>query len=325
MPVRVTVVVPLYNKAGYVLRALDSIARQSFTDFEAIVVDDGSTDGGGDLAAGFSDRRFRVLRQPNAGPGAARNRGIAEARGSLIAFLDADDAWLPGYLESSVRLIEECGPEVASVTSGYLDYPPGVSREAMWRRRGITEGVQRVTPSAPVGKLVAELAYMWPCSTLARLEVLRRWGGFYDRRSCRYGEDALLWLKVLLNEWVCFQMHPLVEFHRDASALSSNYQRARPVEPFLLDPDEVASVCPAELLPLLRQFYAARASKTAAVLGYWGDSRTARRLFRQFVSPGDWRLPFFLPGLVGCTPLGPIAGRTFLAAARLAGRGPRLL
>ncbi|MGD0199377.1 MAG: glycosyltransferase family 2 protein [Bryobacteraceae bacterium] len=313
---RVSVIVPLYNKAKYVMRALASIAGQTCGDYEVIVVDDGSTDGSGELAAGFGDARFRVVQQANAGPGAARNRGVAEAQGDLIAFLDADDAWLPEYLESSVRLLEACGPEVATVTSGYIDFPPGVSREALWRRRGITEGIQKVTPSTPIQKLVHMLAYMWPCSTVARVEVLRRWGGFYDRNSCRYGEDALLFLKVLLNESVCFHMRPLAQFHRDASSLSGRYQGTRPVEPFLLDPDEVASACPAELLPLLRQFYAARAAKTAGVLGYWGDCRNARRLFRQFVSWHDWRLPFFLPGLVGCTPLARIFGPPLLAAAR---------
>jgi len=305
---RVSVVVPLYNKAATVARALDSIARQSFAGFEAIVVDDGSTDGGGEIAEKFSDPRFRVVRQANAGPGAARNRGIAEAGGELIAFLDADDAWLPEYLESGVRLMEAGGEPVASVTSGYLDFPRGVSTEDLWRRRGIAEGVHRVTPSTPAGALVSMLAYMSPCSTMARLDRVRRWGGFYEKDGCRYGEDALLWLKFLLNERVRFVMRPLAEFHREASSLSSNYRLARPVEPFLLDPDEVASACPSDLLPLLRRFYAARAAKTAAVLGYWGDWKGARRVFSRFVTAGDWRMPYFLPGLVGCTPLAGIAG-----------------
>ncbi len=305
---RVSVVIPLYNKARTVLRALDSIARQSFDGFEAIVVDDGSTDGGADIAAACADPRFRLVRQANAGPGAARNRGIAEARGDLIAFLDADDAWLPEYLESSVRLIEASGPSVASVTSGYIEFPQAAPSEPLWRRRGIAEGIHRVSPSTPVAALIYMLAYMSPCSTLARLEVVRRYGGFYDKDSCRYAEDAVLWLKVLLNEKVRFQMCPLAEFHREASSLSSNYRRARPVEPFLLDPDAVASACPPDLLPLLRRFFAARAAKTAAVLGYWGDWRAARRVFGRFVTAKDWRLPYFVPGLVGSTPLAGIAG-----------------
>ena len=119
MPVRVSVIIPLYNKAPYVRRALDSVAAQTFTDFEVIVVDDGSTDGGAELVAAYGDSRVRLLRQANAGPGAARNRGIAEARGDILAFLDADDVWLPVFLEESMRLLDRYGAEVATVTSGY--------------------------------------------------------------------------------------------------------------------------------------------------------------------------------------------------------------
>ena len=118
---RVSVIVPLYNKAAYVRRALDSISRQTFTDFEVIVVDDGSTDKGPALVTAFADKRIRMLTQANLGPGAARNRGIERARGELIAFLDADDEWLPNYLEESVRLLDGYGTGVASITSGYIE------------------------------------------------------------------------------------------------------------------------------------------------------------------------------------------------------------
>src|SRR5688572_26009031 len=96
----VTVVVPLYNKQQYVTRALASIEKQTYQDFEVIIIDDGSTDCGADMARAFCthDARFRVVSQSNAGPGAARNRGIELARGRFVAFLDADDEWLPDYL-----------------------------------------------------------------------------------------------------------------------------------------------------------------------------------------------------------------------------------
>jgi glycosyltransferase involved in cell wall biosynthesis len=79
MAVVVSIVIPLYNKAPYVRRSLDSIAQQTFGDFEVLVVNDGSTDGGERLVADYPDPRFRLINQPNAGPGAARNRGVAEA------------------------------------------------------------------------------------------------------------------------------------------------------------------------------------------------------------------------------------------------------
>jgi len=98
--VRLSVVIPLYNKADTIGRSLSSVLSQSLKDFEAIVVDDGSTDAGGEIVAATADRRVRLMRQQNAGAAAARNTGISAARGSWIALIDADDFWSPDHLET---------------------------------------------------------------------------------------------------------------------------------------------------------------------------------------------------------------------------------
>jgi glycosyltransferase involved in cell wall biosynthesis len=315
--VRISIVIPLYNKAPYVGRALDSIAAQTFSDFEVIVVDDGSTDEGGRIVESFGDARFRLITQPNAGPGRARNRGISEAKGDLLAFLDADDEWLPDYLEESLRLMESYGPEVASLSSGYIEYPAGVSREEMWQERGITNGAYRLDPETPPMLAVYMLAYMSPCSTVARADVLRKWGGFYEREKCLYAEDAFLWLKVLLNETVAFNLRPLVRFHVEASGLSKNLKGARPVEPFLVDASEIEAACPPRLRGLLERILALRAHKTACVLGYWGHWREARVLMKRFSAPGAWRLPYYAPAKVCGTPLGATLGKAWRRLQRL--------
>lgn len=97
--------IPAYNAARYLERALRSVFEQSLPPDEIIVVDDGSTDGTPELLARFADR-LRVLRQANAGPAAARNRGIEAAKGELICFQDADDEWLPEKLAKQVALLE---------------------------------------------------------------------------------------------------------------------------------------------------------------------------------------------------------------------------
>ncbi|MCI0380021.1 MAG: glycosyltransferase family 2 protein, partial [Gemmataceae bacterium] len=126
----VSVIVPLYNKAKYVERALTSISAQTAHDLEILVVDDGSTDGGGDMAERFAELRLRLIRQDNAGPGAARNRGLAEARGEFVAFLDADDEWLPDYLEKNLALLE--GSDAACATAGYSLEPDGKLTWPLW-------------------------------------------------------------------------------------------------------------------------------------------------------------------------------------------------
>lgn len=103
----ISVVIPLYNKAAHIQRALDSVLAQSCTDCEVIVVNDGSTDGSEKIVERYTDPRIRLIHREHvnsAGGHAARNRGIAEARADLIAFMDADDEWLPEHLETILRL-----------------------------------------------------------------------------------------------------------------------------------------------------------------------------------------------------------------------------
>jgi hypothetical protein len=306
--VKVSVVVPLFNKAPYLTRALDSIWSQDFEDFEVILVDDGSTDEGLSVARAHKDNRLRVISQANAGPGAARNRGLAEARGAFIAFLDADDAWLPNFLSAGLRKFEHASSETASVTAGYIEMPSGTSSEPLWRSRGLSNGTVRVKPTSAPAFVISLLAYMTPCTTLARTEVIRTWEGFFERNGCRYGEDAYLWLKMILNEKVIVDLEPRVRIYRDASSLSGNLAGARPVEPFLEDPSDIRSSCRPSLRPLLEQVLAIRAFKTACVLGYWGDWRAAAVLRRRFARPFWKPLPYQLSSRVFSTPVGPALG-----------------
>ena len=110
----VSVVIPTYNVAPYIAETLNSVFAQTFSDFEVIVVDDGSPDGEElERALGPYLERVRYMRQENRGAGAARNHGVREARGEFIAFLDSDDLWMPEYLEEQVRFLREGNYDLA--------------------------------------------------------------------------------------------------------------------------------------------------------------------------------------------------------------------
>lgn len=96
----ISVIIPLYNKEQTIVHTLKTVLAQTFTDFEVVIVNDGSTDNGVDaIQSNYTDARIRIIHQKNAGVSAARNRGVQEAQGDWIAFLDADDEWLNTYLQ----------------------------------------------------------------------------------------------------------------------------------------------------------------------------------------------------------------------------------
>jgi len=310
---RTSVIIPLFDKAPFIGRAVNSVLAQTFTDFELIVVDDGSTDVGLQIVRQFDDSRLRVIQQNNAGPGAARNRGLAEAKGEFVAFLDADDEWLPEFLAESVRLLDRQSSATA-VASGYIEHPAGASRESMWRARGLSDGVVKLDEATDPKLAISLLAYMTPCTTVARIDVLKKFGGFYERDHCVYGEDADLWLKLLLNETVVVNLSPLARIHFEASGASQTRRSIRPIEPFLVDPHEIEASCPPHLRELLMRVLAIRAFKTACMLGYWGRWREARELVGRFQTSRAWKLPYYASSLVCRTPIAAVIGKVWRTA-----------
>jgi glycosyltransferase involved in cell wall biosynthesis len=314
---RVSVIVPLFNKAAYVERALASISCQTFTDFEVIVVDDGSTDGSSEIVARHRDSRVRIVSQQNSGPGAARNRGIDQSRGLLLAFLDADDEWLPHYLEAGISSMDSSGAHTAAHTCAYFDEPSGTDSSALWRNREFVSGVCQVDANTRPETLLHRVAFLSPCTTIARADVIRSLGGFFEQ-DCRYAEDAYLWLRVLLNYPVSFSIEPRVRVHRDASHLSAVGRVFRPLEPFLASPEDVRAECPKALRPVLDQFLAIRAFKTACAWSYWGHWRAARQLLHRFRVPFAHKLPYYWIAQSAATPFGAVAGLAIRRASDIA-------
>ncbi len=189
---KVSVILPTYNMAGYVAGAVESIRAQTFQDWELIVIDDGSSDGTGDVIAPLlADPRVRYHYQKNAGLSAARNAGLAHASGQYVGLIDADDLWLPTKLQAQVPI---------------LDTHPNVG--VVYGRLSRIDAQGRVfgEPSiaGPSGRIINELFKfnVVPVgSTLFRLGIVNRVIGFDTR--LKMAEDWDFWLRLAVEYDFC--------------------------------------------------------------------------------------------------------------------------
>lgn len=180
----VSVVIPVYNAGVYIKAALESVIAQSWPVDEVIVVDDGSTDDTVAQAGKYSGR-ITLLQQKNMGPAAARNRGVREATGALVAFLDADDIWLPDKIARQLLVLQQ-GPKTAMVYGRY---------------RNMLEKDGALSPPLPPmvrsGKVFTELlveSFILLSTVIVRKEVLDGVGGFDE--TLLTAEDTNLYLKI---------------------------------------------------------------------------------------------------------------------------------
>jgi glycosyltransferase involved in cell wall biosynthesis len=179
---RVSVIVPVYNGAATVAAALDSIVAQTFSDFEIVAIDDGSTDDSPIVLERYRPR-VRVLTQQNRGPSAARNLGVRNSVGEYLAFLDADDLWRPEFLERTVAALDR-DPAIVLV---YTDLELADSTGAPMGARLIgSRGVPTVRD------MLERLWPILPSSVVMRRDAFERAGGFPEELSSF--EDVYFWL-----------------------------------------------------------------------------------------------------------------------------------
>lgn len=205
----ISIIIPLYNKQHRIANALRDILNQSYQDFEIVIVNDGSTDRSVDMLRQFSDPRIQIINQANAGVSAARNRGIAAAKGEFVAFLDADDNWTPEYLATQMQLTK--------------DYPDCDVFATNYTFRKHDNSTQQTTLNhlpftTATGILsnyfeVASCSHppLWTSAVMVRKSAIEAVGGFPI--GIRSGEDLLTWARLACRYSIAYSRRPLAIFN----------------------------------------------------------------------------------------------------------------
>lgn len=193
---RVSVVIPVRNGKDFLQEALDSVLLQSFTDLELLLIDDGSTDDDYDRYA-LQDARIRVIHLSGTGVSRARNVGMAQSRGDLIAFLDADDVWFPGKLQMQVQYFDS-HPDVGVVFGRFIRWHP-LPGGGFAQASSLMGNVRQLTCADPErsGWLYTRLLdglLVGMNTAVVRRTVYEAIGGFNE--AMRLGEDYDFWLRT---------------------------------------------------------------------------------------------------------------------------------
>ena len=286
---RVSVIIPAFNAGRTIDTALQSVFAQTFSDLEVIVVDDGSSDDTTQRVRAWGDRVI-LHRQANAGPAAARNHGMRHARGELIAFLDADDVWLPTKLARQVAYFDQF-PETG------LLHCHAITTNA-------TLSVMLETPERPAGPFTAPInnyCALFHCDFFVKTltvvvprRVIQDVGGFDERREFHI-EDWDLWLRIAAKYPMGY-MRETLAIHRPDGGMSSNVEKTFRGQKLVME----------KALPLCAQACARHREDPRACVGtrehllhsqlgyerFWrGHTRTARAAYQQAVAidPSDLR------------------------------------
>lgn len=216
----ISVVIPLYNKEKQIACTLQSVFEQTFQNFEIVIVDDGSTDNSVEEVEKFDDSRIRLIHQTNAGVSAARNRGIEEASGELIAFLDADDVWMPEYLATQYGLYQKY-PECSAYACNY---------EFRDSEGKVTPTIIRKLPFEGEDGILSNYFEVASCShppicsisIMVKKMAIQAIGGF--PLGIKSGEDLLTWARLAVSGAIVYSRKSLAVFVRDEGLFNKDQQ-----------------------------------------------------------------------------------------------------
>lgn len=296
MTVTISIIMPCFNCAATVRRSIESVLAQSFGDFELLVVNNGSTDASGGVLAEFSDPRIKVLAEPAKGVSRARNRGLREARGEFIAFLDSDDTWNTDFLEK--------------MHGAFQNKQDAVLAYCGWQNLGIygPRGEPFVPPEYECPDKAALLleGCRWPIhGALTRRSAIAGSGGFNTQLII--GEDYLLWMEISTQGALVRVPEVLAQYHHHGGVQATR-NRARAVldtfrakQIFLREhPEIVASLGP----DIIESHTWGKLLHEGNALHWRGDIGSARPVFRKALLAGKGTLSEKLRMLPSLLPLG---------------------
>lgn len=205
----ISIIIPLYNKEQQIAHTLHTVFAQTYTDYEIVIVDDGSKDRSAEIVASMNDHRIRLIHQENAGVSAARNRGIAEARGEFIALLDADDEWKTDYLETQMQLVADYPQCDVYATNYEFRNAQGKAASTIIRRLPFTHATGILSNYFEVASV--SHPPLWTSAVMVRKSALESVGGFPI--GIKSGEDLLTWARLYIKYKIAYSVKPLAIYN----------------------------------------------------------------------------------------------------------------
>lgn len=280
--IQISVVIPTYNRADLLPKAIQSALDQTVRDLELIIVDDGSTDRTGELVRGYNDPRIRYMKhEQNRGLNPARNTGVRNARGEFVAFLDSDDEWMPDKLAEQIGIFRSSTTNDLGVVYGGLElyFPSGECRIITPRRKGWVVEHQLTSNLVQGGS-----------NALVRRAAFER-AGLFDEADALWGgwDDIELWIRMARHWRFDFVPRPLFKMYKHEESRSLVISKDKPerlieaLEYVLSKHADLYERYPAAKARMLRNIGTHQVVR--------GDMRAARRRFVQSIRacPGQAR------------------------------------
>lgn len=205
----ISVIVPMHNAEGSIARTLDSVLNQKLPPLEILVVDDGSTDASPEQVKSLNHPLIRLIRQDNQGVSIARNTGIAEAHGCLVAFLDADDTWSPDYL-STITQLYNAHPECSVFATGYT-----IEDQTGHRKQPTIKEIPFAEASGELSHYFSVAAHsyppLWTSAVTVKRTAIEAIGGFPI--GIHAGEDLLTWARLATRYRIAYHREVFATYH----------------------------------------------------------------------------------------------------------------